>query len=596
MFKIGDVIRIASETHMITRTHHPVTELHPHPRPLVYAAAGCGRSVDAADVIPWAPVAADSEPTCKGCAGTGPAVESLARDAALEIPHTVPARGWIAGRKGKGARMHGIPDVTVWTTVPVTSGRGKNKSTRHVVQWEAACGESVGGWDSEATVPEASGNGSGGSGMVPDASGDDGTVTRYAPHMTDAGAGGIQWCGKCAETFKALRGTVAPKGVLTSKAPANVDRYGEKSDAQDRANARAAWLGRVLPLVTLTLGTHGATVGPGSLVVVGKGGPVHAGALDAHGRMMLVCRTGVLSRTEWKRPEEDREDVTCGGCKGTIFNESDPLRPEIRPLVMGAILRGTSLPDAERFAPIDSGSGLTDHTSVTAPAIAERMTLPRAVKLPSGAVVQIRRTDSTLRRIADTDSSQKRFPFDRARGEFRTGARGKGERSPYTPEERTERRTAEREDLTHGRARLWNTVEFTATHHAAPGGKRHVTMVISRDIAERLGGMVTGPDGDRITGWDYVYAMGALPASVKAVLTREERARLYGGGKAAARRATVARKARTERARDARGVAASREATFGRYRLDDGTRADQFGRVVYGSGRDFSDRAGSRVI
>lgn len=574
MFKIGDVIRIASETHMITRTHHPVTELHPDPRPLVYAAAGCGRSVGGTDVIPWAPVAEGTDVTCKGCAGTGPAVESLARDAALEIPHTMPARGWIAGRKGKGARMHGIPDVTVWTTIPVTSGRGKNKSTRHVVQWEAACGESVGGWDSEATVPEASGNGSSVSGTVPDASGDDGTVTRYAPHMTDAGAGGIQWCGKCAETFKALRGTVAPKGVLSSKAPANVDRYGEKSDAQDRANARAAWLGRVLPLLALTLGAHGETIHPGSLVVVGKGGPVHAGALDARGRMMLVCRTGVLSGTEWKRPKEDREDVTCGGCKGTLFDVSDPLRPEIRPLVMGAILRGTSLPDAERFAPIDSGSGMTDHTSVT----------------------DTKAGSATLRRIADADSSQKRFPFDRARGEFRTGARGKGERSPYTPEERTERRAAEREDLTHGRARLWNTVEFTATHHAAPGGKRHVTMVISRNIAERLGGMVTGPDGDRITGWDYVYAMGALPASVKAVLSREERARLYGGGKAAARRATVARKARTERARDARGVAASREASFGRYRLDDGTRADQFGRVVYGSGRDFSDRAGSRVI
>jgi hypothetical protein len=426
--------------------------------------------------------------------------------------------------------------------------------------------------------------------------GEDGTVTMYAPHATDAGAGGIQWCGNCAATFKALRGTVAPKGVLSSKTPANVDRYGEKSDAQDRANGRAAWLGRVLPLLTLTLGAHGETIGAGSLVVVGKGGPVHAGALDAHGRMMLVCRVGVLSKGEWKRPKEDREDVTCPGCKAVIFDDSDLSAPFIRPLVMGAILRGTSLPDAERFAPLDSTSGLTDISSVTAPAVPARMTLPRAVRLPSGAVVQIPRTDSTLRRVADSDSSQKRFPFDRARGEFRTGVRGKGDKSPYTEAERTERRAAERDDLTHGRARLWNEIEFVATHHLAPGGKRHVTMVISRNIAERLGGMVTGPDGDRVTGWDYVYAMGALPAHLKAILTREERARLYGGGKAAARRATATRKARTERARDARGLAASREETFGRYRLDDGTRADRFGRVVYGSGRDFSDRAGSRGI
>jgi hypothetical protein len=396
--------------------------------------------------------------------------------------------------------------------------------------------------------------------------------------------------------FKALRGTTAPKGVLTSKAPANVDRYGERTDAQDRANSRAAWLGRVLPLLTLTLGAHGATVGDGSLVVVGKGGPVHAGALDRYGRMMLVCRTGVLSPAEWRRPAEDRDSVSCQGCRETIFNESDPLAPEIRPLVMGAIMRGTSLPDAERFAPVDSGSGLTDHTSVTAPAIAERMTLPRMVELPSGSVVRIPRTESTLRRMADTDAAQKRFPFDRARGEFRTGARAKGARSPYTAEERTERRTAEREDLTHGRARLWNTVEFTATHDAAPGGKRFVTMVISRNIAERLGGMVTGPDGGRITGWDYVYAMGALPASLKAILTREERARLYGGGKAAAKRATAARKARSERAAHARGVAVSQARAFGRRRVDDGSRADQFGNVVYGTGRDFSDRAGSRVI
>ena len=571
MFKVNDMIRIGSDTHMITRTHHPVTELHPDPRPLTYALAGCGRSVDGTDVIPFALPAMDAPATCKGCAGTGPVVEALRPDTALDVPGTLSPRGWVAGRKGKGKRMHGIPDVTVWSVQTVQRGRGKAKGPVHIAVWEAACGEMVGGWDAEVTVTDASGPDGG---SVPDMTGDDGTVTRYAPHATDAGAGGIQWCGNCAATFKALRGTVAPKGVLSSKTPENVGRYGERTDAQDRANARAAWLGRVLPLLTLTLGAHGETIGTGSLVVVGKGGPVHAGALDASGRMMLVCRAGVLSKGEWKRPNEDREDVTCPGCKETIFDTSDPLAPFVRPLVMGAIMRGTSLPDAERFAPLDSGSGMTDHTAGT-----DR-------KAPS----------ETLRRMADADSSQKRFPFDRARGEFRTGARGKGARSPYTPEERTARRTAERDDLTHGRARLWNTVEFKATHPAAPGGMRHVTMVISRGIAERLGGMVTGPDSNRITGWDYVYAMGALPASVKAVLTREEKARLYGGGKEAAKRATAARKARAERTANARGVAVSRENTARRYRLDDGTRADQFGNVVYGTGRDFSDRAGSRVI
>lgn len=569
MFKIGDVVRIAQETHRITRTHHPVTELHPQPRPLTYAAAGCGRAVDGTDLIPWAPVAAGTEATCRGCAGTGPAVESLRPDAALEIPHTMPARGWIAGRKGKGKRMHGIPDVGVWTTVAATSGRGKKKVTRNVVQWEAACGDVVGGWDAEVTVPDSAAGGSGVS--VPDMRG---TATRYAPHATDAGPGGIQWCGNCAAVFKALRGTVAPKGVLSSKTPDNVGRYGERTDAQDRANTRAAWLGRVLPLLALTIGTGADVIGAGSLAVVGKGGPVHAGALDASGRMMLVCRTGVLSKGEWKRPDEGRESVTCPGCKETIFDLSDPLAPFIRPLVMGAILRGTSLPDAERFAPLDSGSGMSDHTAGT-----DRVA-----------------TAGTLRRMADADSSHKRFPFDRARGEFRTGARGKGDRSPYTPEERTARRDAEREDLTNGRARLWNTVEFKATHAAAPGGKRFVSMVISRNIAERLGGMVTGPDGDRITGWDYLFAMGALPAALKAILTREERARLYGGGKAAAKRAVAARKDRTERAGLACGMAVSRERAAGRRRIDDGSRADRFGNVVYGAGRDFSDRAASRVI
>lgn len=571
MFKVHDMIRIGSDTHMITRTHHPVTELHPVARPLTFALAGCGRSVDGTDVIPFALPAMDAPATCKGCAGTGPAVEALRPDAALDVPGTLSPRGWVAGRKGKGKRMHGIPDVTVWSVHTVQRGRGKAKGPVHIAVWEAACGEMVGGWDAEVTMPDASGPDGG---SVPDMTGDDGTVTRYAPHATDAGAGGIQWCGNCAATFKALRGTVAPKGVLSSKAPENVGRYGERTDAQDRANARAAWLGRVLPLLALTLGGNGATVGETSLAVVGKGGPVHAGARDASGRMMLVCRTGVLSAGEWKRPAEGREDVTCPGCKGTIFDTTDPLAPVIRPMVMGAIMRGTSLPDAERFAPIDSGSGMTDHTAGT----------------------DRKATSDTLRRMADADTSQKRFPFDRARGEFRTGARGKGARSPYTPEERTARRTAERDDLTHGRARLWNTVEFKATHPMAPGGMRFVTMVISRNIAERLGAMVTGPDGDRVTGWDYVYAMGALPASVKAVLTREERARLYGGGKAAAKRATAARKARTERAAHARGVVVSREHTARRYRLDDGTRADQFGNVVYGTGRDFSDRAGSRVI
>jgi hypothetical protein len=151
--------------------------------------------------------------------------------------------------------------------------------------------------------------------------------------------------------------------------------------------------------------------------------------------------------------------------------------------------------------------------------------------------------------------------------------RAKGARSPYTEQERGARRDAEREDLTNGRARLWNTVEFKASHPAAPGGMRHVSMVISRNIAERLGGIVTGPDGDRITGWDYVFAMGALPASVKAVLTREERARLYGGGKTAARRAAAARKDRAQCAAVAKGAALSRERTASRRRIDDGTRA-----------------------
>lgn len=588
MFKINDLIRIGSETHVIVRTHHPVTELHPDPRPLSYAAAGCGRSVDGRDVIPWAPVPEGTPVTCrKGCAGTGPVVESLTPDAALDIPGTAPAAGWAAGRKGKGKRMHGIPDVSAWTTVPVTSGRGKNKTTRHVVQWAAACGDVVGGWDAEVTVPGGGASGDG-NGTAPDMRGPDGTVTRYAPHATDAGPGGIQWCGNCAGVFKALRGTVAPKAVLTSKTPDNVGRYGERTDAQDRANARAAWLGRVLPLLVLTLGACGETVADGSLVVVGKGGPVHAGALDGHGRMMLVCRTGVLSRSEWKRPAEGREVITCPGCRDTVFDMSDPLSPVIRPLVMGAIMRGTSLPDAERFAPLDSGSGMTDVSSVTDTKI--------PVAVPDRSGWNARTTDNALRRMADADSSQKRFPFDRARGEFRTGARGKGDRSPYTPEERKERRTAERDDLTNGRARLWNTVEFTATHPAAPGGKRFVTMVISRNVAERLGSMVTGPDGDRITGWDYVYAMGALPASVKAVLTREERARLYGGGKAMAKRATAARKARAERSATARGIAVSNGNAFARRRIDDGSRADRFGNVVYGTGRDFSDRAASRVI
>ena len=335
-------------------------------------------------------------------------------------------------------------------------------------------------------------------------------------------------------------------------------------------------------------------------MVVGKGGPVHAGALDRAGRMMLVCRTGVLSAPEWKRPAEDREDVTCAGCKETIFDATDPLRPEIRPLVMGAIMRGTSLPDAERFAPVDSGSGMTDHTSVTAPAIPATVTLPRMVELPSGAVVQIPRTESTLRRMADTDASQKRFPFDRARGEFRTGARGKGDRSPYTPEERTERRAAERDDLTHGRARLWNKIEFRTTHAAAPAGKGHLmTMVISRNVAERLGAMVTGPDGDRVTGWDYLYAMGTLPASVKSVLTREEKARLYGGGKALARRRKAVQSARKDAARVVAGVSIRDAWTADRRENPADVRDHRVmtgAARMYGSGRDFSDRAGSRVI
>jgi hypothetical protein len=154
MLKVDDVIRIAQDTHRIVRTHHPVTELHPVPRPLTFPAAGCGRSVDGRDLIPWALPAPGAEVTCTDCVGAGPAVQVLIPDAALDVPYTVPAVGWTAGRKGKGKRMHGIPDVSVWSTVEVTSGRGKNKSTRHVVQWEAACGDVVGGWDGEVTVPD----------------------------------------------------------------------------------------------------------------------------------------------------------------------------------------------------------------------------------------------------------------------------------------------------------------------------------------------------------------------------------------------------------------------------------------------------------
>lgn len=589
MFKINDLIRMSRpvmesatvrtvvETHTVARVTLPATADHPDADARPYAPLlGCGIPADASRMVPWAQPVPGDEITCKGCAGVGPRVDVLPGPAP-EIDRVESPRGWMAGRKGKGARMHGIPDPDSFVMIEQSKGRGKNKITFKVPVWESACGESVFDWDTsgkEAPVPVAP---EGTEGTVPSVAG---PRTRYAPHMTDAGPGGVQWCNGCSATYKGLRGVQAPKGVLTSKAPENVGRHGERTDAQDRANTRAAWLGEVLPHMTLTLGAHGETIGSGSLAVVGKGGPVHAGYADAYGCMRLVCRTGVLPAAGWKEPKEGRESITCPGCRNTIFGEGETILKSI----MDVIMRDESLSDLERFAPMDSGSGLSDYSAKVRGSWAltgESPVSPEA-----------------LRMLGDTDSTARRFPFDRARGDFRTGVKATGDRAVYSADELAARK-GDQIGLDAAKLKPWNKINFVVTSDLAPGGKGARTMIISKNIAERLGSVYTMPDGKRVTGWAYVGAMGALPGALKAILTREERARLYGGGKTLVARQSAARKARRERGAAAAGVVRSRTNRID-LREGFGGRTDTAkARAVsgiFGGGRDFSDREFSRVI
>lgn len=598
MFKINDVIRMSRpvmqstrvvtmvETHVIARVNLPATADHPDPLKRPYAPMlRCGIPADASRMVPWSQPDAGAEITCEGCAGPGPATGEQP-DAQLDAIMNGPATGaggvpWLAGRKGNGKRMHGIPDRADWQSRPVTSGRGKNKITRLVVEWRAACGTLVGGWDSEANVPVAPSESEDAvpvmvPGSDPVATGEP-NITRYAPHATEWGAsGGVQWCGNCAGVFKALRGPVAPKGVLTSKAAENVAAHGEATDRQERANARAAWLGQVLPRVRLTLGDHGAPdVHAGDLVVVGKGGPVHAGALDGEARMMLVCRTGVM-RGGWKRPKEGRETVTCVPCRIALYGAKDSMI--IPQAVLDVITRPATLPDAVRFASVDSGSNLSDHSAETETILS---------------------TETSVR-LTESDRAERRFPYEVPPPGFRGGSTGRF-RVGLDAEERKERKALERADSRQTMNRAWNTLgPFRPTHRDASGGRTMRTMIISRGTAERLRGMFDGPAGmGRVSGWDYVKAMGALPASVKATLNKEERARLYGGGAALAARRKATRDARRKGAAlietvdvKARRLAGKRENPADR--AEDMLRRDRS--AVYGSGRDFSDRVASSIV
>lgn len=559
--KGADRIRV----HKIARTHSATGH------PLPHAFTGCSVPVDFRDVVPFAPVAPGSVITCKGCAGGGARVTREHPDAELDrIMNMTPGRAWLAGRKGKGVTMHGIIDREPTGTVPVTRGRGKNKTTHDVPVWESACGESVTDWDRDVKTPWIAA---------------DGPRTLYAPHETDGGADRIRWCGNCAATYKALRGAPAPKGVLTSRAPENVNDRGETPDRADRANTRAAWAGRVLPLLTLTLGDNGMMPDASHLYVAGTRGPVHVGARDVEGRVMLVCRVGVLGKGETTEPKEGR-GISCPGCRDTLY-DTDGDAWTFRPGVLRLIMREDTGDDRARFAPAETGWGseLSEHSASLAPAVPATMTVRRPVKLGSGLITHIAHPEPTMRRLSDADAPARRHPFDR-RGDnavFRTGTR-KDMREAYAENDR------------HGMTKMWNKIIFRPTHPDAPAGRRELTMIIHRDTVTELGMIVTGPDGDRVTGWMYLYAMGRLPKRVADRLTREQRARLYGGGASLARKATAERKARKERAEHARAVVTGRTDRLNRYRLDDGTRADGFGNVIYGTGRTWEDRGASRVI